>query len=104
MNSDHPYVSDKDMIIGMRGDFKQNDVGSGLEMPAARPIHYTDRSLCYIVNETMINSFMLQAFKKDFFEHRFDANMNIDIPGEVMKRVTGFCPGKKYSPNLQKLN
>jgi len=93
MNSPNAYFSTKEMIIGLRGDFEVRNAGSGLFVPQARPMWTNyDRSMCFIVNETIVKSFVQQAFNEHYFDMTEDIP-RLDIPNEIWPQITAYCPG-----------
>lgn len=93
MNSDEAFFTAKEMIVGIRGDFRLRNRGSKLQLPLAKPVWLTDRSICWTINDTLVNSFALHAFKENFFNTTVNLVYDIDLPVEIRTQLAAFCPG-----------
>jgi len=91
MNADHAYFTDKLIGFGMRGDFRRDGTGSGLRVPVVIPVP-TDRSMCFVLNQTLVQSFFEHAYDAGYFDLRQDV-LKDDIPDAIKKDIYAFCPG-----------
>lgn len=96
MNSDEAFFTGKEMIVGMRGDFRLRNRSSHLQLSLAKPVWYTDRSICWTINDTLVNSFAKHAYREGYFNTTVNLVYEVDMPAEIRPQVAAFCPGKTF--------
>jgi len=82
MKSRKPVVTDKELVLGLRGDFKYQGEGSHFRTSIVRPVK-SDQALCFMVHESLFNSFMLHAHSHGYFQTEVKVEVE-DVANEVM--------------------